>query len=136
MTSLAAVVASALFMAMVVFQAALALGAPVGAHVLGGRNAGRLPGRLRVFSGIAAVVLVVAALVILARAGLISWPSGGSGLLAPASWAIAGFLVLNTLGNLTSQSRVERTVLAATTALLAVLCAYVALAGGNSTGQI
>ena len=135
MTSLAAVVAAALFMSMVVFQAALALGAPVGANVLGGRYPGRLPVRIRVFSGIAAVVLVGAALVILARAGLIGWPSDGAGLLGPASWAIAGFLVLNTLGNLTSRSRLERTVLAATTAVLAVLCAYVALAGGNSTGQ-
>jgi hypothetical protein len=127
MTGVAAIVASALFMAMVVFQAALALGAPIGAHVLGGRHSGRLPVRLRVFSGIAAVVLVGAALVILARAGIIGWPSGGAGLLAPASWAIAGLLVLNTLGNLTSRSRVERTILAATTAVLAVLCAYVAL---------
>ena len=136
MTSVAAIVASALFVAMVAFQTALALGAPLGAHVLGGRNVGRLPVRLRVFSGIAAVVLVGAALVILARAGIIGWPSGGAGLLAPASWAIAGFLVLNTLGNLTSRSRLERTVLAATTAVLAVLCAYVAIDGGNSTGPV
>jgi hypothetical protein len=135
MTSLAAIVAAALFMSMVVFQAALALGAPIGANVLGGRYPGSLPVRIRVFSGIAAVVLVGAALVILARAGLIGWPPGGAGLLAPASWTIAGFLVLNTLGNLTSRSRVERTILAATTAVLAVLCAYVALTGGNSTGQ-
>jgi hypothetical protein len=136
MTSLAAVVASALFMAMVVFQAALALGAPLGADVLGGRHPGRLPVLLRVFSGIVAVVLVGAAVVILARAGLIGWPSGGASLLAPASWAIAGFLVLNTLGNLISRSRVERTIFAAITALLALLCAYVALAGGNSTNQL
>jgi len=136
MTSLAAVVAAALFMSMVVFQAALALGAPVGANVLGGRYPGSLPVRIRVFSGIAAVVLVGAALVILARAGLMAWPSDGAGMLAPASWAIAGFLVLNTLGNLTSRSRLERTVLAATTAVLAVLCAYVAIDGGNSTGPV
>jgi hypothetical protein len=136
MTSLAAVVAAALFMSMVVFQAALALGAPVGANVLGGRYPGSLPVQIRVFSGIAAVVLVGAAIVILARAGLIGWPSDGAGLLAPASWAIAGFLVLNTLGNLTSRSRVERTILAVMTAVLAVLCAYVALTGGNSTNQL
>jgi hypothetical protein len=135
MTSLAAVVASALFMAMVVFQAALALGAPLGADVLGGRHPGRLPVLLRVFSGVAALVLVGAAVVILARAGLIGWPSGGANLLAPASWAIAGFLVLNTLGNLTSRSRRERTILAAASAVLAVLCAYVALTGGNPTNQ-
>jgi hypothetical protein len=136
MTSVAAIVAAGLFMAMVVLQAALALGAPAGADVLGGRYTGRLPALLRVFSGIAAVVLVGAAVVILARAGLIALPSGAAGLLEAASWAIAGFLVLNTLGNLTSRSRRERTILAATSAVLAVLCAYVALTGGNTTNQV
>ena len=75
----------------------------------------------------AAVILVGCSLVILARASAIGWPAGAMGLLAPASWAIAAFLVLNTLGNLASKSRLERTVFAATTAALAVLSAYVAL---------
>jgi hypothetical protein len=35
--------------------------------------------------------------------------------------------MLNTLGNLASKSRLERTLFTATTALLAVLCLYVAL---------
>ena len=64
---------------------------------------------------------------ILARSGAIGWPAGVTGVLAPASWAIASFLVLNTLGNLASKSRLERTVFAATTAALAVLSGYVAL---------
>lgn len=127
MTVLAALVAAALFLAMGAFQAALAAGAPLGAHVLGGRHAGTLPPRLRLFSGIAAVILFGAALVILARAGAIGWPDGATGLLAPASWVIAAYLALNTLGNLASKSRLERTVFAAATATLAVLCAFVAL---------
>jgi hypothetical protein len=61
--------------------------------------------------------------VILARAGAIRWPRATSGHLAPASWAIAAFLVLNTLGNLAFKSRLERTVFAATTTVLAVLSA-------------
>ena len=129
MTSVAALVAGALFVAMAVFQAALALGAPFGEHVLGGRFAGTLPVRIRVFSGIAAVILLGAAVLILARAGLIRWPAGAAGILAPASWVIAGFLALNTLGNLRSRSRLERTVFASITAVLAVLSAYVALFG-------
>jgi hypothetical protein len=129
LTSVAAVVAAVLFVAMAVFQAALALGAPLGEHVLGGRFAGKLPLRVRVFSGIAAVILVGAAVVILARAGLIGWPADAAGILAPASWVIAGFLALNTLGNLRSRSRLERTVFASITAALAVLSAYVALFG-------
>ena len=127
LTLLAAIVATVLFAAMAAFQATLAAGAPVGAHVLGGRHSGVLPPRLRVFSGIAALLLVGFALVVLARAGVVGWPAGIAGLLIPASWVIAGFLVLNTLGNLASKSRFERTVLAATTAVLAVLCGVVAL---------
>lgn len=123
----AAILATVLFLGMAAFQASLALGAPLGAHVLGGRYPGSLPNRVRVFSAVAAAVLTGFALVILARAGAIGWPAGATGLLAPASWAIAAFLVLNTLGNLASKSRLERTIFAATTAVLAVLSAYVAL---------
>ena len=127
MTIPAAVLAAVMFAGMAVFQASLALGAPLGAHVLGGRYPGALPNRLRGFSAIAAAILVGCAVVILARADAIGLPAGATGLLAPASWAIAAFLVLNTLGNLASKSRLERTVFAAMTAALAVLCAYVAL---------
>ena len=127
MTVPAAVLAAVLFLGMAAFQASLALGAPLGAHVLGGRHPRTLPNRLRAFSAIAAAVLVGGTLVILARAGAIGWPAGAAGLLVPAAWAIAAFLALNTLGNLASKSRLERTVFAATTAALAVLSAYVAL---------
>jgi hypothetical protein len=127
LTVLAAIVATGLFAAMAAFQATLAAGAPLGAHVLGGRYPGALPPRLRALSGIAGVLLLGFALVMLARAGVIGWPAGIAGFLVPTAWAVAGFLVLNTLGNLASKSRFERTVLAATTAGLAVLCCFVAL---------
>jgi hypothetical protein len=127
MTITAAVLAAILFLGMAVFQASLALGAPLGAHVLGGRYPGALPSRLRAFSAVAAAILVGGALVILARAGAIGWPAGAAGLLVPAAWAIAAYLALNTLANLTSKSWLERTVFAAVTAALAVLSAYVAL---------
>lgn len=122
-----AVFAAILFSGMAAFQLSLALGAPLGAHVLGGRRPGTLANRLRAASAVAAAILVGCALVILARAGAIGWPAGARGLLGPASWAIAAYLVLNTLGNLASKSRLERTVFAAMTATLAVLSAYVAL---------
>jgi hypothetical protein len=56
---------------------------------------------------------------------VIGWPNGIADLLAPAAWVIAGFLVLSALGNLASNSRFERAVLAATTAALALLCGFV-----------
>ena len=129
MTTAAATVATVLFLAIAAFQLALALGAPLGAHVLGGRYPDRLPGRVRVFSAIAAVVLAGAGLVVLGRAGVVAPPPGPAVFLAPACWVIAAFLALNTLGNLRSKSRFERTVFAATTAALAVLSGYVALTG-------
>jgi hypothetical protein len=126
MTVVAAIVATGLFLAMSAFQAALAAGAPLGDHVLGGRQSGTLPSRLRLFSGIAAVLLLGFAFVVLARAGVIGSPAGAARLLAVACWIVAGFLVLNTLSNLASKSRLERTVFAGTTAVLAVLSSYVA----------
>jgi hypothetical protein len=127
MTIPVAILAAILFAGMAAFQASLALGAPLGAHVLGGRHPGALPTRLRTFSAIAAAILVGGALVILARAGAIGWPVSATGLLVPAAWVIAAFLVLNTLGNLASKSRLERTAFAAITATLAALSAYVAM---------
>ena len=127
MTVVAALIATGLFAAMAGLQATLAAGAPLGAHVLGGRYSDALPPRVRAFSGIAAILLVSFACVILARAGVIGSPIGLAALLAPAAWVIAAFLVLNTLGNLASKSRFERTALAGTTAVLAVLCGFVAL---------
>ena len=63
----------------------------------------------------------------LARVGFVEWPAGIAGLLVPALWVMAGFFILDTLGNLASKNRFERTVLAATTAVLAILCGVVAL---------
>jgi hypothetical protein len=123
----AALVATGLFAAMAAFQATLAAGAPLGAHVLGGRYPEVLPPRIRVFSGIAAILLVSFAFVVLARSGVIGWPVGLAAFLGPAVWVVAGFLVLNTVGNLASKSRFERTALAATTAVLAALCGFVAV---------
>jgi hypothetical protein len=127
MTSLAAVVAALIFVAMAAFQASLAAGAPLGAHVLGGGHPGTLPIRLRVFSGIAAVLLLGFAVVVLARARAIDSPAGAAGLLVVGCWVVVGFLVLNTLGNLASNSRLERILFAGTTAVLAALSAFVAL---------
>lgn len=125
--ALAATAAALLFVGMAVFQVVLALGAPLGEHVLGGRNPRVLPNRLRGISALAAVILLGAAIFVLARAAVIGWPAEAAGLLAPACWVIAGYMILNTLGNLRSTSRLERTVFAGLTAVLAILCGFVAL---------
>jgi len=126
MSQAAAILAAVLFAAMAGTQVGLAAGLPLGAHVLGGRYPGVLPAQARVGSAIAGALLVGFGLVVLGRAGVIHWPDGVAGLLGPATWLIAGFLVLNTLGNLASTSRIERTLFAGLTAALAVLCGFVA----------
>ena len=125
-----ALAAVALLIGVAVFQITVALGAPLGDYVWGGFTEGELSPIFRIASAFAAASLVWMALVILARAG-VSVP------IAPApphrlktlTWVIAGFMVLNTIGNLASQSSSEQLLMAPITALLAVLIAVVAARG-------
>ena len=104
-------------------QVALAAGAPLGEHVWGGTQDRVLPIGMRIVAGGSAVALTAMATVVLRRAGLVGRPTGWTG---PATWTIAGFLAVNTLGNLASTSKVERTVFGPATALAAGLTAFVA----------
>lgn len=129
MTSLAAVAAAVLLGGFVVFQLALAAGAPLGGAAYGGRSArddGTLPPRLRAVSGLAAVVLAVAAFVVLARGGVVG-TDGDSTAWTVGTWVVAAYMALNTAGNLTSPHPLERYGFSAATAALTVLCAVVAL---------
>ena len=75
-----------------------------------------------------AVVLVLFAVVILTRAGVIG-TAGDSTLVSVLSWVIVAFLVLNTLSNVSAKHWIERFVFGGITVVLAVLCAIVAVAG-------
>ena len=122
----AAIVAVFLLGVIVVFQAALALGAPWGAAAWGGQNPGVLPTRLRVASGITALVIYpLIALVILAAAGLIddAWVPVDRGV---AMWVLAGFLALGALLNLVSRSPRER-IWGPVALAIAICCAIIAL---------
>lgn len=104
-------------------QVALAAGAPLGEHVWGGTQQRVLPTGMRVASGAAAVALTGAAAVVARRAGIIGRPARW---LSPATWGIAGYLALNTVGNLASSSPVERFAFAPATALASAAAAFVA----------
>ena len=78
---------------------------------------------MRIVAGGSAVALTTMAAVVTCRARLIGRPARW---LAPATWAIAGFLAINTLGNLASASAVERFVFGPATAVAAALTAIVA----------
>ena len=129
MTATSASIAAVLLVAVAAVQVLLAVGAPFGHISWGGRHHGKLPDKLRVGSGVAAVILLLAALIALAQGGLISWSPIPEGWLTAATWLLAGFLVLNTLGNLSSESRFEKIVFAPVTAVLVVLLVILALTG-------
>jgi len=120
-----------LFAALAVFQIALALGAPGGAYVFGGRVAqddGRLPTPYRIGAAVAAVVLFAFAFVILARAGVLE-TSLSERFLTIASWAIVAYMAINTAMNLAASTKIERYGFGAVSGILVVLCSIVAAAG-------
>lgn len=120
---IAAWIAAALIAGLVVFQLALALGAPAGAAAWGGSHPGVLPIRLRVASAVVGLFFYPAvAAAILGAAGVLGGPSLGR----PGMWVFAGIFILAAIANLVSRSKVER--LWSPVALaIAVCCATVAL---------
>lgn len=107
--TLAALIAVGLLAVIVVFQIALALGAPLGYAAWGGRHPGVLPARLRTASGVAALVIYpLIAWTVLGAAGVIEtgWPPPS--IRAPLMWGLAGFLPLGALANFASRSPRER----------------------------
>jgi hypothetical protein len=119
----AALGAAGVCLAFAGFQVALAVGAPFGEHVWGGTQQRVLPVGMRVVAGGSAIALTAMAAIVARRAGLVGRPARW---LTPATWAIACFLSVNTVGNLASTSFVERFVFAPATAVAAALTAVVA----------
>lgn len=126
-----ATIAAALFAAVALFQAGLALGAPWADLAWGGTGDGRLDTGRRIASGLAAAALTWMASVVLARAGAIRRSPVRQARLGGYTWAIAGLMALNTLGNLASSSPSEQRVFAPVTALLTALTVVLARRGGR-----
>lgn len=129
MERLAALGVSAVLTGVAALQVALALGIPWGHHAYGGRVVGPgqpLPSPYRLASAVAVLVLLAAAWVVLARAGILADGPLTPSALQGAAWAVAGVLALNTLANLASTSAVERWGLGSATAIAAVLAVVVA----------
>src|SRR6266508_1491458 len=107
---LAAVAAAVLLAAVAAFQVALAAGLPLGEATMGGRAAtvgGVLQPPYRAIALGSAVVLVLAAWIVLGRAGLVPIFLGGQTLVWSA-WVVTGFMALNTLTNLSGRHPLER----------------------------
>jgi hypothetical protein len=120
----AAAISAVGFVVIAVFQAALAAGAPLGRAAWGGRTA-VLPARLRRSSAVAFVIWLVAAAIILGRAGLIDVPLPEVTLTVGA-WVLVVLSALGSLVNVASSSPWERFGWAPLAATLAVLSAVVA----------
>lgn len=121
----AAIVAVVLLAAVIAFQVLLALGAPFGKAAWGGRHEGVLPKRLRIASGVAALVVYpLIILVVLSSSGLID-----QGFLptsaALAMWVLSGLFLLGAVANLASRSVPER-YWAPVSIAIAICCAIIA----------
>lgn len=123
--TVAAVVATVLLGVLLVFQFALAAGAPLGAAAWGGQHPGVLPTGLRVASGISGTaVYPLIILYVLVSADLVQagWlPGSGAG----AMWVLAGFFTLSTLMNAASRSKPER-IWAPVSLAVAICCVVIA----------
>lgn len=126
-----AVACAVLFGCLALFQVALALGAPAGTVVFGGRVAeadGRLPSKWRAVSALAAVILIGFAWVVLARAGVVA-TSIDQRYLSVATWAIVAYMAINSAANFASKNAIERYLMGGVSLVLVVLCSFVAASG-------
>jgi hypothetical protein len=123
-TRLAAALAAAGFLVIAVFQAALALGAPLGHAAWGGRQA-RLGTPLRIGSAVAVVFWILAALIVLGRAGFEISPFHV--VERWGTWFLVGLLPVGALMNIASSSRWERYLWGPLALILSLLTLVVAL---------
>ncbi len=109
LTKIAGVVGATVYAGVVLFQLAIAAGAPWGRAAYGGYV--ESPGvELRVTSIIAAVVWTAAALIILRRAGHPVWAPLPDRALPVAVWVLVGLSGLSVATNAISQSPLERAI--------------------------
>lgn len=102
----AAIIAAIGLATIAAFQVALALGVPWGRAAYGGTSA-TLPPELRVATGVAAMVWLLAAAVVLGRAGYWGSPRWAAAFRR-GTWLVAGLVGLGAIVNFASSSRWER----------------------------
>ena len=107
----------------ILFQLALALGAPWGAYAMGGAFPGAYPPAVRVAAVVQAAILAGVAATVLARAGVAS-PRWRPQRLA---WAVVALLAVGVVLNLITPSGMERLIWAPVAALLFLCGLRVAL---------
>ena len=131
MRRVAAIIYAIVSLGVVVFQIALAAGAPWGAYAMGGAFPGQFPPALRIAAMIQAVLLIGMAAVILARAGLIL--PGWSRATRWLAWVVVTFAAVSLVLNLITPSAGERAIWAPTALLLLISSATVAFSSSSET---
>jgi hypothetical protein len=126
-----ALAAAASFLAIAMFQTALALGAPLGRAAWGGIHDGQLPTSFRIASACAVIVWALAAVIVLGRAGVDLTPLPMR-VVHVGTWVLVGILLVGALMNVASSSPWERYMWAPFTLTLAVLCLLVARSASSS----
>jgi hypothetical protein len=109
----------------ILFQLALALGAPWGEYALGGRFPGKLPPGPRVAALIQILVLLFFAVIVLSRSGLAF--SAFYSFSRGAIWFVVGFFVLGSILNLITPSKGERLLWAPVNIVMLLTAVLVAL---------
>ena len=132
-----AVVFVAALALLVLFQLALAFGAPWGRFAWGGQHPGTLPAGYRAASALSILVYGFIAMLALVRTGILEvFPEGFTRV---ASWVVFAYLALGVAMNAISRSRPERLVMAPVALVLAVLMLFIALSpapGRSSAGRV
>ncbi len=127
-TTIAAIFYAVVTAGVVLFQIALALGAPWGAYAMGGAFPGRFPPAMRVAAVVQAVLLALMAGVVLARAGL-ALP-GWAGASAWLVWVVVAFCAVAVVLNSISRSAGERRLWVPVTLVMLASSIIVALTAG------
>ena len=135
MVRTAAMAAAVGFLVIAGFQAALVLGAPLGRAAWGGFYEQQLPMGLRIASGVAVGVWLLAALIVLGRAGFQVIPLPAA-ILRWGTWVLVGLLFVGAVMNIASSSGWERFGWAPVVLILGVLCLIVARSEPVSGGRL
>ena len=117
----------------VLFQLALAAGAPWGEWAMGGAYPGQFPPPLRVAAVVQAALLVGMALVVLTQAGLFTprWARHARWLI----WVVVGYSVIGLILNLITPSAGERAIWAPVVFVLLVSSLAVASSKNSADGS-
>ena len=106
------------------FQLALAFGAPWGAYAMGGAFPGRYPPLMRLVAVVQAVLLVLIALIVLSRAGLVLRQWEASSWLV---WVVVAFSAIGCVLHIWTPSASERRIWAPVAGVMLICSLAVAL---------